>query len=101
MTEHYDILLESPLGERSGTLRFTERNGAVEGTLTLLGFENSVTGQREGRILTLTHPLRTVLSTLRCETRAELRGDSLSGTVSSRWSQFHLLGTKTEKGNEP
>ena len=46
MAEQYDILLESPLGERSGTLCWTERNGAVEGTLTLLGFENSVTGQR-------------------------------------------------------
>ena len=101
MTEHYDILLESPLGERTGTLRFTERDGAVEGTLTLLGFENPVTGKREGQALTLTHPLRTVLSTLRCETRAELRGDSLSGTVSSRWSRFRLRGTKSKKGIEP
>lgn len=100
MTEHYDILLESPLGERSGTLRFTERNGAVEGTLTLLGFENPVTGRREGQTLTLTHPLRTVLSTLRCETRAELRGDSLSGTVSFRRSHFRLRGTKSKKGIE-
>lgn len=101
MAEEYDIVLESPLGERFGALRWTERNGAVEGTLTLLGFENPVTGRREGRTLALTHPLRTVLSTLRCETQAELRGDGLTGTVSSRRSQFRLLGTKTEKGNEP
>ena len=101
MAEQYDILLESPLGERSGALCWTERNGAVEGTLTLLGFENSVTGQREGRILTLTHPLRTVLSTLHCETRAELLGDALAGTVCFRRSQFRLRGKRSKEGEKP
>ena len=73
----------------------------MEGTLTLLGFENSVTGQREGRILTLTHPLRTVLSTLHCETRAELLGDALAGTVCFRRSQFRLRGKRSKEGDKP
>ena len=101
MAEQYDILLESPLGERGGTLRWTEQNGTVEGTLTLLGFENPVTGQREGQTLTLTHPLRTALSTLRCETRAELLGDALTGTVCFRRSQFRLRGKRSKEGEKP
>ena len=54
MAEQYDILLESPLGERSGTLCWTERNGAVEGTLTLLGFENLKCSPSQGHFH-LTH----------------------------------------------
>lgn len=100
MAEVYDIVLESPLGERAGRLCWTEQNGAVEGTLSLLGFDNPVTGRREGQTLELTHPLRTALSTLRCETRAELLEERLSGTVASRWSRFHLQGKKVKEGEE-
>lgn len=45
----YHVIVESPLGERGGTLILYERGGAVTGTLSLLGVNNPVTGSREGR----------------------------------------------------
>ena len=49
----YHVIVESPLGERGGTLILYERGGAVTGTLSLLGVNNPVTGSREGETLTL------------------------------------------------
>ncbi len=47
----YQVILESPLGERSGTLILHERGDTVAGTLSLLGVSNPVTGSWEGETL--------------------------------------------------
>ena len=44
----YHVILESPLGERSGTLILYERGGIVTDMLSLLGTDNQVTGGKEG-----------------------------------------------------
>ena len=43
LMEEYEIVLESPMGPRNGSLRFEEKNWEVTGTLILLGYENPVT----------------------------------------------------------
>ena len=74
MTQIYQIVLDGQLGQRAGTLSWTEENGDVNGTFSLLGFDNPVRGKRLGQRLELFHNLRTAVSVLSCRTQAELRG---------------------------
>lgn len=77
----YQVIVESPLGERGGTLILHERGGAVTGTLSLLGVSNPVTGSREGETLTLRHTLQTTLNAFECETQLHSDGAALRGVV--------------------
>lgn len=43
--KQYKMVLESQLGPREGTLRLEEDNGLLKGTITLLGYENPVSGE--------------------------------------------------------
>lgn len=100
MAQRYDVVLDSPLGQRFGTLVWTEHSGIVQGTLSLLGFENPVNGQRTEKTLELTHRLRTAVSTLTCRTLAQLHGDELSGVVTSERCRMELRGRKAaERSN--
>lgn len=45
MRECFDIVLDSQLGERRGTLTIDETGGAVRGAILLVGFENAVAGE--------------------------------------------------------
>lgn len=82
MTVCYRVTLESPLGPRPGLLRLEALDGEVTGTLSLLGFDNAVSGRRlDARRLLLTHGLRTAVSSLSCESILELDGAALIGTA--------------------
>ena len=48
MRQEYYITLHSQLGPRDGTLSIAADGSLLSGTLTLLGFENPVTGRMEG-----------------------------------------------------
>lgn len=82
MTQSYQIVLDGQLGQRAGTLSWTEENDDVTGIFSLLGFDNPVQGKRQGQRLELFHNLRTAVSVLSCRTQAELRGTSFSGLFS-------------------
>lgn len=84
MAERYDVVLDEQLGERRGTLTWTETDGRLTGTFTLFGIDNPVIGRRSGAVLELTHTLRTAVSLLRCCTHAELCGTITSGRSRSR-----------------
>lgn len=71
MAERYDVVLDGQLGERRGTLTWTETDGRLTGTFTLFGIDNPVIGRRSGAVLELTHTLRTAVSLLRCCTHAD------------------------------
>ncbi len=91
----YHVIVESPLGERGGTLILYERGGAVTGTLSLLGVNNPVTGSREGETLTLRHTLQTALNAFACETRLRDEGAVLRGVI-----HMPLQGQKIEEATE-
>lgn len=42
MAERYDVVLDGQLGERRGTLTWTETDGRLTGTFTLFGIDNPV-----------------------------------------------------------
>ena len=81
----YHVIVESPLGERGGTLILYERGGAVTGTLSLLGVNNPVTGSREGETLTLRHTLQTALNAFAYETRLRDEGAVLRGVITDKY----------------
>lgn len=93
----YHVVLESPLGERSGILTLRGSGDAVTGTLSLLGVDNPVTGAWEGASLVLRHVLRTGLSALECSTRLDEENGGLRGIVRSGGVQMPLRGTRLEK----
>lgn len=73
MAERYDVVLDGQLGERRGTLTWTETDGRLTGTFTLFGIDNPVIGRRSGAVLELTHTLRIAVS--------HARGAAGQGTV--------------------
>ena len=93
----YHVILESPLGERSGTLILYERGGIVTGMLSLLGTDNQVTGGKEGTELPLHHTLKTCISALECHTQLHETGSGLQGTVSVGVVRMPLRGTRIEE----
>lgn len=97
MRQTYDVILYGQLGERFGTLTWTEAGGDVSGSLRLLGFENPIRGKRNGQTLELTHRLQTAVSTLLCRTHAELCGDDLAGFVVSDHARMRLRGKKQQE----
>ena len=90
----YEIVVESQLGPRHGTLSMEETDDVISGILSLLGFENSVTGKREGKKLCLHHKLRTLVSLLTCRTDLEMQENSLMGTINSEFGSIKIHGQK-------
>ena len=96
--EEYRIVLESQLGPRNGTLRLDGKNGAVTGTLTLLGHDNSVSGQWiSTHSLHLSHHLHTAVSDLSCVSELELEGEKVFGMLYSNRDRMKLHGEKISK----
>lgn len=94
MTQQYDIVLNGQLGERYGTLIWEEQESTVSGILSLLGFENPVSGKRTENRLELIHDLRTVVSTIACHSVLDLRDDNLCGMVSCAYGGMKIFGRK-------
>lgn len=93
----YEIVVESQLGPRHGTLSMEETDDVVSGTLSLLSFENSVTGKREGKKLCLHHKLRTLVSQLTCRTDLEMQENFLMGTIHSEFGSMKIHGQKKQE----
>ena len=96
----YHVILESPLGERSGTLTLYERGGTVTGMLSLLGTDNLIEGSREGMEMSLRHTLKTCISALECHTQLHETSGGLQGTVCIGVVRMPLQGQKIEEATE-
>ena len=107
--EQYKIVLESQLGPREGILRLEDRNELLKGTITLLGYENPVSGEWTGEhSIRLSHHLHTQISDLSCVSRLEIHGDTITGTLQNdrnmmKWrgeKEADMKGGNTENGGE-
>ena len=97
MTLCYRVTLESPLGPRPGLLRLELLDGRIGGTLSLLGFDNAVSGRRlDEHRLVLAHSLRTAVSVLPCESTLEWNGSALTGTTRTAGGQLYWRGELLE-----
>lgn len=93
--EQYKIVLESQLGPRNGTLQFEEQNGILTGIITLLGYENPVSGERTGKnSIRLSHNLHTQISDLSCVSVFEIDGDTITGTLQNDRNVMKWCGKK-------
>lgn len=98
MAESYDIVLDSQLGERRGTLTIDSEDGCVSGRISLVGFDNAVTGERRGGVLYLRHELSTLMRTLKCRSVIRLAGEVLTGTIDTDGAVMKLHGTRRDLG---
>ncbi len=98
--EQYKIVLESQLGPREGTLQLEYRNGILNGTITLLGYENPVFGEWTGEhSIRLSHHLHTQISDLSCISVFEMEGDTITGTLQNDRNVMKWHG-KRESGKK-
>lgn len=96
----YQVILESPLGDRKGFLDLHRNGESVLGTLSLLGVDNPVSGSREGETLLLRHTLHTSLNALECTTQLREEQNSLRGTVHVGFANMPLRGQRIEEETE-
>lgn len=103
--EEYRIVLESQLGPRKGTLRVESGKdaGTVTGTITLLGYDNPVTGEWISmHSLRVSHQLHTMVSDLPCVSVFEMEGNKITGSLQTNSSKMWWHGEKIigEKGGK-
>lgn len=101
--EKYKVILESQLGPREGLLHITDQDGKQTGILTLLGYENPVTGQRTGRdSFRLFHHVCTQVSRLSCTSVFKLEENKINGVLKNDWYVMKWHGEKimSKKGEE-
>jgi hypothetical protein len=93
--DKYNMILESQLGPREGTLQLEDQDGVLKGTIGLLGFENPVTGQWTGEhSFRLSHHLRTLVSDLSCVSTLELEGNKIFGILRNDRNVMQWHGEK-------
>ena len=95
MTHRYRITLHSPMGPREGELTLTgEGNGAVTGILSVLGFQQSVSGRESSGHIQLQHRLRTAMQELDCVSLLELTGETITGVTHTGKGSIHWTGVR-------
>ena len=93
--EQYKIVLESQLGPREGKLQIENQNGLLKGTITLLGYENPVSGEWTGdHSIRLSHHLHTQISDLSCVSIFKVEGDIITGTLQNDRNVMKWHGEK-------
>lgn len=93
--EQYKIVLESQLGPREGTLQMEDQNGILKGTITLLGYENSVLGEWTGEhSIRLSHHLQTKISNLSCVSVFKIERDTITGILKNGRNRMKWYGEK-------
>ena len=95
MTHRYRITLHSPMGPREGELTLTgEVNGAVTGILSVLGFQQPVSGRESSGHIQLQHRLRTAMQELDCVSLLELTGETIPGVTHTGKGSIHWTGVR-------
>lgn len=95
MTHRYRITLHSPMGPREGELTLTgEVNGAVTGILSVLGFQQPVSGRESSGHIQLQHRLRTAMQELVCVSLLELTGETITGVTHTGKGSIHWTGVR-------
>lgn len=95
MTHRYRITLHSPMGPREGELTLTgEVNGAVTGILSVLGFQQPVSGRESSDHIQLQHRLRTAMQELDCVSLLELTGETITGVTHTGKGSIHWTGVR-------
>ena len=95
MTHRYRITLHSPMGAREGELTLTgEVNGAVTGILSVLGFQQPVSGRESSGHIQLQHRLRTAMQELDCVSLLELTGETITGVTHTGKGSIHWTGVR-------
>ena len=95
MTHRYRITLHSPMGPREGELTLTgEVNGAVTGILSVLGFQQPVSGRESSGHILLQHRRRTAMQELDCVSLLELTGETITGVTHTDKGSIHWTGVR-------
>lgn len=101
--KQYKMILESQLGPREGSLQLEDQDGMLKGTITLLEYENPVSGEWTGEhSIRLSHHLHTQISDLSCVSVFKMDGDQITGTLQNGWNVMKWHGKKetdTKGGN--
>ncbi len=94
MTLHsYEVVLDTPLGKRKGTLELTIENGKIEGVLVLFQNQEKVNGEiDESGHCTLRGRFSTLMNKFYYEAEGFIRENSLQLTLCGGKSIFQMEG---------
>lgn len=98
MERKYNIVLHAPLGLRLGQLALTQQGGRLEGTLSVLGTANPVSGAiTPSGAMALTGTLTTKLITFPFTATGAAVGKTLELQVTGGRYAFRLTGEEMEE----
>ena len=96
MTHTYQIQVSTQLGVRSGTLRWTEQNGVLDGMLDLLGQRTSLAGQKcSDAVFCFSGTIRSLVSCIPYRAVCTLDGTRLQGTFHTVSGDLPVRGERT------
>ena len=97
----YDIVLQTPLGEKKGIVSLDINNARVCGCLSILGKENAFTGDIDinGRC-NLNGYIETIVSTFQYTAEGYINNEIINLTLYGRQEVFHISGTASRNLKE-
>lgn len=92
MVSVYDIQMKVPLGIRNGTLRFSNEDGVITGSMRILGRVTGFTGHIYGNRFEITGALKTVLRSIDFEGWGIIEGDDIRICLKNKDSTYEING---------
>lgn len=90
----YNIVMQTPLGEKKGILHLKINNEKVSGLLDILGKENLFTGEIDSdRRAILNGSIETIVSTFKYTAKGYIHEDTINLTLYGRQGAFNISGT--------
>lgn len=91
----YSIMLKTPLGAKKGTLKLSEKDSALTGSMSVLGFKIRLkAGKCEGDRFKFSSRLKTPVRELSYDCEGEVNGDELTGMIMTGKGNMAISGTR-------
>lgn len=97
----YDTVMQTPLGEKKGTIHLNINNGRVSGCLNILGKENVFIGETsiDGKC-NLSGSIVTIVSTFEYTAQGSINKETINLTLYGRQDVFSISGTASKNLKE-
>lgn len=95
MSGTFRVTLGTPIGQQSGTITFTDENGALSGTIRAMGSTNRFTGRADGNAFEISGVLSVGFFRFRYTARGTVDGDTLTGKAYTDTGAFPMSGKRT------
>ena len=93
----YDIVSDTPLGSREGTLELESDGERLVARVVMMGMQQGAEGTVDGNGFTLAGETRVMLRRFEYEARGRVSGDQLEATLHALDQDFAVRGTRRDR----